>query len=66
MSSCHELIKNLYGVETNEANRTAGLGRINCRSRWERRKAVGEEISRIIAGRNAAFRGTTAGAEKAV
>jgi hypothetical protein len=42
-----------------------GPGRINCRSRREQRSSVGEEISRIIAGRNAAFIGANAGPEKA-
>jgi hypothetical protein len=65
MHSCHELIKHLYCVQTNEPDKAVGPGRINCRSRWKQRNCVREEISRIIAGRNAVFIGSTDGPEKA-
>ncbi len=64
MHSCHELIKHHFYVEANEPDKAVNPGRINCRSRREQRNSIREEISRLIASRNAAYIGSTAGPEK--
>lgn len=62
MHQSPEPIKDLFAAEAIDPNGGVGFGRINCRSRRERRNPVREEISCIINRRNAAWTGSAGGA----